>query len=103
MEEKKQEQPSTVDHEGREKLIMQGTTSKKQPKQIGYESGRFNIRVDIATNPKHFILSGPEEIGLLINELRNTYWWHPNDKRVRIRVCDILAKQLYELMLENHG
>ena len=29
MEEKKQEQPSTVDHEGREKLIMQGTTSKK--------------------------------------------------------------------------
>lgn len=29
MEEKKQEQPSTVDPEGREKLIMQGTTSKK--------------------------------------------------------------------------
>lgn len=42
--------------------------------------------------------------GLLIKELRNTYyWWHPNDKRVRIRVCDIIAKQLYELMLENHG
>lgn len=40
---------------------------------------------------------------LLIKELKTIYWWHPNNKKIRIEVCDILAKQLYELMLEQHG